>query len=206
MTQISLDRFLGGERYVDYRDRILATTGLTRDLLVASEAGLAGADIDASAFAALAEPLRVLVLHFDECSDSADTLPILDRIERETGKIEMRIVERDDNPDLRDGHLNRGVYASVPVVIFLDREFNEIGHFIERPDSVTELRAARRDAIHRMHLGPDAANVSPHEIPDDVRAAILVDVLAMREEVRPFLISETVRELSGIVAPLAAGR
>jgi hypothetical protein len=206
MTQISLERFRGGERYAEYRERILSSIGLMHDLLVASEAGLAQADLDVSVFAALAEPLWVLVLHFDECSDSADTLPILDRIERETGKIEMRIVERDDNPDLRDSHLNRGVYASVPVVIFLDRDFNEIGCFIERPDSVTDLRAARRDAIHRAHLGSDAANTPPHDIPDDVRAAILADVLAMREEVHPFLIAETVRELSEIVAPLTSDR
>lgn len=202
LSQITLQRFQNGERYADYRERILATAGLTRDLLVASEAGLAAAEIDTSVFAALPGKLRVLVLHFDECSDSADTLPILERIEKETGKIEVRIVERDDNPDLRDSHLNRGVFASAPVVIFLDRDFNEIGHFIERPDSVTAIRAERRDAINLAHLGADGINTPPHEIPDEVRAAILTDILAMRDKVRPFLISETVRELYEIVAPL----
>ncbi|MGH2548154.1 MAG: thioredoxin family protein [Thermomicrobiales bacterium] len=206
MSQITLERFQSGEQYADYRQRILATTGLTNDLLVRSEAGLATEEIDTSAFAALPEKLRALVLHFDECSDSADTLPILERIEKETGKIEVRIVERDDNPDLRDSHLNRGAFASVPVVIFLDRDFNEIGHFIERPDSVTALRAKRRDAIHLAHLGADGITTPPNEIPDEVRAAILADVLTMREEVRPFLISETVRELNEIVAPLIQPR
>ncbi|CAN5564563.1 hypothetical protein BH09CHL1_BH09CHL1_19670 [soil metagenome] len=202
MSQINLERFQSGEQYADYRERILATTGLTHDLLVASEAGLASTEIDTSVFAGLPEKLRVLVLHFDECSDSADTLPILERIEKETGKIEVRIVERDDNPELRDSYLNRGTFASVPVVIFLDGDFNEIGHFIERPDSVTAIRAERRDAINLAHLGADGISTPPHEIPDEVRAAILSDILAMREEVRPSLISETVRELNEIVAPL----
>lgn len=199
MTQISLDRFLSGEQYGDYRDRVLATTGLMHDLLVASEAGLAATEIDVSAFAALAQPVRVLVLHFDECSDSADTLPILDRIARETGKLEMRILERDEHPDIRDSHLKDGKFASAPLAIFLDGDLNEIGHFTERPDSITKIRAERRHAIHVAHLSEDGANTPPYEIPEPVRAAILADVLAMREEVRPLLISETVRELSEIV-------
>jgi len=193
---ITSERFESGERYADYRDRMLAANGLMHDLFVASVEGLAKAEIDVSAFAALPEPLRVLVLHFDSCSDSADTLPILDRIERETGKIEMRILERDDNPDIRDSHLKDGKFAAAPLVLFLDSNWNEVGQFVERPDSVTALRAARRDAIHASYLGENHASIPPSEIPDETRAAMLADVLTMREEVRPFLISETVRELN----------
>ena len=176
---------------------------MTKDLLVASETGLAGTQIDTSVFAALPARLRVLVLHFDACSDSADTLPILNRIAQETGKIEMRIIERDDNPDLRDSHLLRGRFAAVPVVIFLDDDYNEIGHFIERPDSITRLRAERKQAIYDGNPAYGAVDASPSEVPDEIRTAILTDIMAMREEVRSLLITETVRELSEIVAPIA---
>lgn len=197
------ERFENGETFETYRERILAGGGLTKDLLVASETGLAGIQIDTSVFAALPARLRVLVLHFDACSDSADTLPILNRIAQETGKIEMRIIERDDNPDLRDSHLLRGRFAAVPVVIFLDDGYNEIGHFIERPDSITRLRAERKQAIYDSNPAYGAVDAPPSEVPDEIRTAILTDIMAMREEVRPLLITETVRELSEIVAPIA---
>ncbi len=207
-VSITRERFENGETFDTYRERILAGGGLTKDLLIASETGLANATIDTSAFAMLPSRLRVLVLHFDACSDSADTLPILNRIAQETGKIEMRIIERDDNPDLRDSHLLRGKFAAVPVVIFVDDDFNEIGHFIERPDSITNLRAERKQAIYDSNPAYGAIDAPPSEVSDEIRSAILTDIMAMREEVRPLLISETVRELSEIVAPIAqkAGR
>jgi hypothetical protein len=202
-VSITRERFENGETFDTYRERILAGGGLTKDLLIASEAGLAATSIDTSTFTALPSRLQVLVLHFDACSDSADTLPILNRIAQETGKIEMRIIERDDNPDLRDSHLLRGRFAAVPVVIFLDDDYNEIGHFIERPDSITRLRAERKQAIYDSNPAYGAIDAPPSEVPDEIRAAILADIMAMREEVRPLLITETVRELSEIVAPIA---
>lgn len=201
--QITRERFNAGETYATYRARILAGGGLTQELLERSEAGLAAAEIDTSTFAALPSRLRVLVLHFDACSDSADTLPILNRIEQETGKIEVRIIERDDNPDLRDSHLLRGIFAAVPVVIFLDEDGNEIGFFTERPDAITKLRAERKQAIYDANPAFGAIDAPPGDVPDDIRAAILAEVMAMREEVRPLLIAETVRDLSAIVAPIA---
>jgi len=201
-VQITSERFTAGETYATYRARILAGGGLTQELLERSEAGLADAEIDTSVFAALSSRLRVLVLHFDACSDSADTLPILNRIEQETGKIEVRIIERDDNPDRRDSHLLRGIFAAVPVVIFLDDDGNEIGSFTERPDAVTKLRAERKQAIYDANPAFGKIDAPPGEMPDEIRAAILAEVMAMREEARPFLIAETVRELSEIVAPV----
>ena len=96
-------------------------------------------------------------------------------------------------------YIKDGKFAAAPLVLFLDSNWNEVGQFVERPDSVTALRAARRDAIHASYLGENHASIPPSEIPDETRAAMLADVLAMREEVRPFLISETVRELSEAV-------
>ena len=200
---ITSERFNAGETYATYRARILAGGGLTQELLERSEGGLADTGIDTSVFAELPSTVRVLVLHFDACSDSADTLPILNRIEQETGKIEVRIIERDDNPDLRDPHLLRGIFAAAPVVIFLDGEGSEIGFFTERPDSITKLRAERKQAIYDANPAYGNIDAPPSDVPDEIRAAILADIMTMREEVRPFLIAETVQELSKIVAPVA---
>ena len=44
-----------------------------------------------------------------------------------------------DIDQVMDEHLNKGQYKSIPTVIFLDGEFNELGVWIERPDSVIRL-------------------------------------------------------------------
>jgi hypothetical protein len=193
------DRFAAGDTYEDYRARIMADGGIMREMLEASERGLASEPLDLSAFDRLAAPLRVLVLSEDWCGDCTDNLPILNRIAAESGKLEVRIVSRDENPDLMDSHLNRGEFRSIPVMIFLDGEMNEIGHFIERPDSVTELRARKRQELYAAH--PEfgtPATVS--ELSVETRAALQAALLAMRDETRPFAIHEVVRELSAIVA------
>ena len=47
----------------------------------------------------------------------------------------MRIFKRDDNPDVMDRYLKRGVYRSIPVFVFFDGEMNELARFIEcRPE------------------------------------------------------------------------
>ena len=44
----------------------------------------------------------------------------------------MRIIGRDANPDLIDSHLT-GLSKSIPVIILLDEDFNEIGWWGPRP-------------------------------------------------------------------------
>jgi hypothetical protein len=192
------DRFAAGDTYGDYRNRIMANGGIMREMLEASERGLAKESLDLGAFARLAAPLRVLVLSEDWCGDCTDNLPILNRIAAESGKLEVRIVSRDDNPDLMDSHLNRGEFRSIPVMIFLDAEMNEIGHFIERPESVTELRGRKRQELYAEH--PEFGTPATlSELSAESRAALQAALLAMRDETRPFAIREVVRELSEIV-------
>jgi thiol-disulfide isomerase/thioredoxin len=196
--KISNDVFEQGESYAQYRDRILAEEGTMRDLLVASEAKLAETEIDISPFLHLSRPYRLLVLSEDWCGDCTDNLPILNRIAAETGKIEVRIVSRDANQDIADAFLKYGKFRSIPLVLFLGDDGTVVGHFIERPDSVTELRAAKRKEIYERHPefgGPEGyATLEP-----ELRAALGELLLKMRDETRPFAIAEVARELGEIV-------
>ena len=57
------------------------------------------------------------------------------------------------------GYLNKGQFKSIPVFVFFDDAFRELGHWIERPASVTEVRAKRRKEIFAAHPefgSPDA--------------------------------------------------
>jgi hypothetical protein len=48
----------------------------------------------------------------------------------------MRVVGRDENPDLMDAHLTNGRSRSIPIVIVYDEEFNEIGWWGPRPGEI----------------------------------------------------------------------
>ena len=95
-------------------------------------------------FKSLPESLNVVVLAEDWCGDVIANLPILGRLAAEVGKLNVRILYRDQNLDLRERWLNQGKYQSIPVFAFFDESFRELGHWIERPASVTELRAKKR--------------------------------------------------------------
>jgi hypothetical protein len=43
----------------------------------------------------------------------------------------MRIFLRDENPDVMDLFLKRGVYRSIPVFAFFDDDMKELARFIE---------------------------------------------------------------------------
>src|SRR5688500_17800758 len=102
-------------------------------------------------FKSLPHPLRVLVLAEDWCGDVIANLPILGRILKERPALDVRVFPRDQNLDLMERWLNQGKYQSIPVFVFLDENFKELAHWIERPASVTERRAAERKRIFAAH-------------------------------------------------------
>ncbi|MBI4241370.1 MAG: thioredoxin family protein, partial [Candidatus Rokubacteria bacterium] len=74
----------------------------------------------------------------------------------ETGRLDLRVFLRDQNSDLMDRYLNRGIYRSIPVFAFFDENMNEIARFIERPPKVTEVIEKKmlevRRALRSEHL------------------------------------------------------
>jgi hypothetical protein len=170
-----------------------------RERLEANERRLVIDPSDLAAFQRLPRPLHVLVLAEDWCGDVIANLPILGRLAADSGKLDLRIFLRDQNPDLMDQYLNRGVYRSIPVFAFFDQDFNEVGRFIERPDSVTELRAARRREIYASNPEFGSPDAPIDQLPEEVRARLQAAIAAMREETAPFANAEVIRELRAIV-------
>jgi Thioredoxin len=196
---LTLERFETGTTFAAYRERILKGGGIMRDLLETSERALAREAIDVEPFTRLPAPLRVLVLSEDWCGDCTDNLPVLNRLAEESGKLEVRILPRDEHLDIMDRHLKGGQFRSIPLMLFLDADLNEVGCFVERPDSVTELRARKRQEIYAAHQEFGTPQTPPDQLSDETRAALQTALLAMRDEVRPFAIQEVVRELTAIV-------
>jgi len=159
---------------------------------------------DLAAFTRLAQPLNVLVLAEDWCGDVIDNLPILGRLARDSGKLNPRVFLRDQNPDLMDQYLNQGQFRSIPVFAFFDPDFRELGHFIERPSSVTERRAQLRAAIHARHPELGSPETPIAQLPEEARTLLMHELAVGREESKATDNQEVVRALRQIVEGVPA--
>ena len=79
--------------------------------------------------------VRLLALAEDWCGDASNTLPVIARLAELAPEIELRLLRRDEHPELMNRYLTNGS-RSIPIVIALDEEFREIGHWGPRPSAL----------------------------------------------------------------------
>jgi hypothetical protein len=89
-------------------------------------------------FKNISEKQTWLVISEPWCGDAAQTLPFLNKIAQLLEIIDLKIVLRDENPELMDKFLTNGS-QSIPVVIMLDSDFNVINTFGPRSKAATKL-------------------------------------------------------------------
>jgi selT/selW/selH-like putative selenoprotein len=194
---ISKERFEQGLTYAAYKEQMTRN----RERLEGNEQTLALDAADVAFFAQLPQPLNVVVLAEDWCGDVINNLPVLGRLAEASGKLNVRIFLRDQNLDLMDQYLKEGQFRSIPVFVFFDQNFHELGHWIERPARISELVGAmRRDLFaNDPLLSKFPANTSPGELPEDARNRYIQANTAFRTEHRLFSDQEVVRELRALV-------
>jgi len=196
-------------------DRARFDTGLTyeaykaqmtrnRDRLDENERRVDLSKEDLAAFRALPRPVNVLVLAEDWCGDVVANLPVLGRLANDSGKLEVRIFLRDQNDDIMQRYLNKGQFKSIPVFVFFDVDFRELGHWIERPAAVTEVRAKRRKQIFAAHPEFGSPDAPVDQLAEDVRVRLQGELAKMRDETAKFANAEVVRELREIATRVAA--
>jgi hypothetical protein len=140
-VKIPLDaqRFATGMTWKDY----LAQMGDTR---ARTEENYTKASLTAEEkqfFSALGQVKYILMLAENWCGDVHRNSPMIARIAEAMPGCELRVFLRDQNPDLTDCFLNNG-YRSIPIVAFFDKDWNEIGRWIERPSTATQRAFAIR--------------------------------------------------------------
>jgi len=86
---------------------------------------------DTRVLAQLGKVRRVLVLSEDWCGTCLAHVPYVAKLVESNASIEMRLFPRDQNPDVMDQYLKRGLYRSIPVFVFFDEHMNEVARFIE---------------------------------------------------------------------------
>jgi hypothetical protein len=193
-------RFDQGLTYDAYKAQMTRN----RDRLEENERRVDLSKDDLGAFRALPRPVKVLVLAEDWCGDVIANLPVLGRIAKDSGKLDVRIFLRDQNDDIMQRYLNKGQFKSIPVFVFFDDDFRELGHWIERPASVTEVRAKHRREIFAKHPEYGSPDAPVDQLSEDVRVRLQADLAKMREETTKFANGEVVRELREIATRVTA--
>jgi hypothetical protein len=196
---VTRERFATGLTYDGYK----AAMTRNRERLEANEGKVTLDPETIRFFKGLPKPLNVVALAEDWCGDVMANLPVLGRLAREVATLDVRIFYRDQNPDLINRWLNQGKYQSIPVFAFFDEDYRELGHWIERPASVTELRARRRKEIFAAHPEFGASDAPVDQLPEDVRTKLQAELQKMRDETTPFANAEVQRELRELVAAVA---
>ena len=96
---------------------------------------------------------RLLVIAEDWCGDASNTVPVLAKWADAVAGVELRIIQRDQHPEVMDRYLTNGS-RSIPIVIVLDDDFRELGHWGPRPTVLQAWVMANRGTIPKTELYP----------------------------------------------------
>jgi hypothetical protein len=96
---------------------------------------------------------RLLVIAEDWCGDASSTIPILARFADAAPGMELRVLRRDDHPELMDRYLTNGA-RSIPIVIALDEGYLELGHWGPRPSMLQAWVMENRPLVPKAELYP----------------------------------------------------
>lgn len=86
----------------------------------------------------LPRDINVMVIAEPWSGDVMFNLPPLIRF-AQAAQWQVRIFLRDSTPDLILPYLKDGIYHSIPVFVFFDKNFKELGNWIERPAIATKV-------------------------------------------------------------------
>ncbi len=113
------------------------------------------------ALAQLTRPLQWLVLTEAWCGDAAQNVPVLAKIAAASGgKIELKLLLRDENPEVMDQYLTNGTRSIPKLVCFDAVTGQELGTWGPRPAAAQELYQAfkvnpvgtKKDFIQNVQL------------------------------------------------------
>ena len=144
VSVVTPERFDRALSYAEY----LASIAINRDKFEHYYGTAQLTDDDVTFFkkaAALASgPARMLVIAEAWCPDVFRGVPVFARIAEASG-MTMKIVPRDENPDIMDEFLLNGRARAIPVAVFYTRDHRYITHWIERPvvahEEIARVRA-----------------------------------------------------------------
>jgi len=85
------------------------------------------------------EPQKWIVLTEGWCGDAAQTIPVFDKISKVNRNIELKLLLRDENLELMDEYLTNGKSRSIPKLIAVDENNEELFNWGPRPKVLQEM-------------------------------------------------------------------
>jgi len=163
---IDSKRFATGLTWKDY----MAQMGDTQARTENNYAKSALTDDERKFFGSVTGVKYVVMLAENWCGDVHRNSPLIAHICEAMPGAELRVFFRDQVPDLRDTFLNNG-YQSIPVVVFFDKDWNEIGRWMERAHAATAKAATIRAATIDAASGKEAQDAAMNEFRKQVQSA-----------------------------------
>jgi len=163
---IDSKRFATGLTWKDYMAQIGDTQARTENNYAKS----ALTDDERKFFGSVTGVKYVVMLAENWCGDVHRNSPLIAHICEAMPGAELRVFFRDQVPDLRDTFLNNG-YQSIPVVVFFDKDWNEIGRWMERAHAATAKAATIRAATIDAASGKEAQDAAMNEFRKQVQSA-----------------------------------
>ncbi len=121
------ERFRQGLTMREYLDQMT----MNRERFDAALRAVTLTEADHALLRRLGAPRHVLVITEDWCGTSLAYVPVVAKLAEAHSELELRVFLRDASPDVMDRYLKRGLYKSIPVIVFFDAEMNELARFIE---------------------------------------------------------------------------
>ena len=162
-------------------------------------------DRDTSAFARVRSELNVLAIVEGWCRDSKDGSAVLLRLAGRRPNVRIRFFIRGEHPDLMASYRKDGQFDSIPVLVFLDGEFNEIGRYVERPDEVTELYDRHRGELAERNPEFAPAGAPLRDFDGPVRERLRAALDQLRERDRQKANARIAAALEALAGHAAAG-
>ena len=125
---VTKERFAEGLTLAQYVQQM----GANKERFKTALARAAAAPPDPKLLERLGRPRKVLVITEDWCGTSLVYVPGVAALAASDPGLDLRVFLRDENPDIMDQYLKRGLYRSIPVFAFFDEEMNELARFIEQ--------------------------------------------------------------------------
>jgi hypothetical protein len=149
-------------------------------------------------FTNLKTPRYMVIMTEEWCSDCLMNLPILVKIAEAAPEMEVRIFIRRDWPELRAYYTSQDI-PSIPVATLLDRNFQPVGSWIERPYAAHERLTAWKAAHPEVEQTRKRADLSSEEKRELLREVLDQLLVEMEGWYNESLQAETVREVAEIL-------
>jgi hypothetical protein len=108
------------------------------ELMKARYEGFQIVDHDLELLNTIQNDIRILVIGTDRCDDTAGNLPVLAKIATCSPKVELRILNSQDNAEYHQKFKVNGK-RKTPVVLFLSSKLEELCRWVERPNAAYKI-------------------------------------------------------------------